>query len=386
MRNSSGAPEPKAPEPMVFWLVATAAALIVCATLYYASAGRVVNASVQGTDEAMTAHFRQQLAEIEADILSGRLPQAEGIGARAELAREMLRQQQELAGKRPAGPMRDPIVLPASLAAIVAIAFGSYYFLGNPYLPSQPFAGRPDAVEQQAAQSIDVVAAVKAIEAQLAKSPDDLRGWTVLAPVYMNMQRYADAADAFRHILRLSPPTAKTETDLAVALILENGGAAAAEALAQLRSATALDPKDPRPQFYLAADSMRAGDYKIALGQWQALIALGTSADAWMATARSGLAAAEAGASGKPPPIVASTDDATMIKGMVETLSARLAKDGGTLAEWTRLVRSRLVLKDAAAAQKAYDAARQAYPAAPQRSDLDALAAASGLRIDRSTN
>ncbi len=64
---------------------------------------------------------------------------------------------------------------------------------------------------------------------------------------------------------------------------------------------------------------------------------------------------------------------------MVDGLAQRLEEQGGTIEEWTRLVRSRLVLGQSSEAQAAYDAARKAYPDPGQRGELDVLAADSGL-------
>ena len=92
----------------------------------------------------------------------------------------------------------------------------------------------------------------------------------------------------------------------------------------------------------------------------------------WLAGAQAGLAAAEAGLRGEVP-------DTPDVTGMVEGLSARLLSDGGTVEDWTQLVRSRLVLGQTEAAQAAYDAARRAYPDAAERTELDVLAADNGL-------
>ena len=70
---------------------------------------------------------------------------------------------------------------------------------------------------------------------------------------------------------------------------------------------------------------------------------------------------------------------------MVNGLADRLNKQGGSLDEWTRLVRSEVVLGDLAKAQAAYDSARKAYPDAGARQDLDALAAQAGLKTDGSS-
>jgi len=371
----------------MFWLLAIAITAIVSAALYYAAAGRVVNASPAAGADVVTAHFRQQLTEIEADIAAGRLAAAEAIAAKAELARERIRQQKEAASRLVARHGPVAVVLPASIAGIAAIALVTYGLLGSPNLPAQPLASRADA----AAADMNINDAVKAVEARLASHPDDIKGWSVIAPVYMQSGDYPKAEHAFRQILALAPPTADAETDLAEALMMQNGGQATGEAADLLHKAVALDAKAIRPRFYLAADAMRQKDYASAVTQWNDIIGLGTDADSWMATAKAGLAAAEAGRDGKPLPDASTAAPSAgaanpgqnpAILGMVNGLADRLAKQGGPLADWTQLVRSEIVLGDLTKAQTAYDSARQAYPDAADRQELDGLAAQAGLKID----
>ena len=66
---------------------------------------------------------------------------------------------------------------------------------------------------------------------------------------------------------------------------------------------------------------------------------------------------------------------------MVDGLEARLKSQGGSIEEWTQLVRSRLVQGRMDAAQADYDLARKAYPDTQARSELDVLAADSGLVV-----
>jgi cytochrome c-type biogenesis protein CcmH len=363
---------------MVFWLLAISIAVVACAALYYAGAGRLVNASEAGIGTAAGAHFRQQLREIEADSAAGRLPAAESVAARAELARELLRQQREAEGRGSAPAAALPAyVLPGATGLAVLIAFATYAFLGSPGLPSQPFAARADA----AAQSVDLGDAIRQVEARLAGNPGDLKGWQVIAPVYMQSGQFAKAEHAFRQILALAPPTADAETDLAEALMMQHGGAATGEAADLLHRAGTLDPRHVRSRFYLAAEATRQKDYPSAVAQWSAVIALGTDTDPWLPTAKAGLAAAEAGRDGRPLPGAAPAALPAVL-GMVNGLGDRLTKAGGPLADWTELVRSEIVLGDLAKAQSAYDSARKAYPDAGERAELDGLAAQAGLKLD----
>ena len=281
---------------MLFWLLALAITLIAGVSLYLGAAGRLGFVTAAGGDPT-TAHFRSQLGEIERDMASGRMAPTEGVAAKGELAREILRAQREAVGAAGTRPMPVATV-PVAIVAVAVLAFATYAYLGSPNLPSEPLATRADA----AAQNIKLDDAIKDVETRLASHPEDIRGWQVIAPIYMQSGEYAKAEHAFRQILALGPPTANGEADLAEALMMQNGGAATGEAADLLNRAVAMDSKNVRARFYLAAEAMRAKNYAAAVTQWNDVIALGTDADSWMPTAKAGLAAAEAARDGKPVP------------------------------------------------------------------------------------
>ena len=60
-------------------------------------------------------------------------------------------------------------------------------------------------------------------EAFLAENPEDVRGWEVLAPVYLQMGRGGDAVVAFRNAMRLDGETAMRQTGLGEALVATAG-------------------------------------------------------------------------------------------------------------------------------------------------------------------
>jgi cytochrome c-type biogenesis protein CcmH len=351
---------------MTIWLFALLLTAIACATLYYAGAGRRVNAAASVPD-ATEEHFRAQLRAIEADSAMGRLGAAEAMAARGELAREVLRHKSDTTPRVSARfALWAPIVLVAS------ISLGTYASLGRPDLPASPLAGRDAVAESE----VTLETAIETIEARLAETPDDLRGWTVIAPAYMQLGRYADAATALRRVNELAPPTPDTLTDLAEALMLQQGGVVEGEPLELLRRAYALDATHVRSLYYIAGEATRTGDFEAAIRDWNALLALSAGGEPWVVTAQDGLAYAEAGLN---PDSVAPEPDQAQIDAMVDGLDTRLRAEGGTVGEWTQLVRSRMVQGRMDDAQLAYDAARKAYPDAAERSELDVLAADNGL-------
>lgn len=357
---------------MLFWFIAIAVTAIACAALFYAAGPRMVNAGTPELDDA-NSHFRLVLSGIDADLAAGKLGEAEALAAKGELAREILRLKAE-AGKA-VGAARDlgRVPLLAGLAGVAILALGLYAVLGSPDLPSQPLADRADV----AAQSIDLEAAITRIEAALTANPDDLRGWTVIAPAYMEMGRFADAARAYRRVIELGGATADVQTSLAEALMLGADGDGSPEALELLRAAATSDPAHVLSRLYIAAELTRQEDYSAAADAWNAVLALSKGDEPWLPAAQQGLAVAQNG--GRVP---ANDQEAEMIGQMVSGLATRLADQGGTIEEWTQLVRAYLVLGDNAKAQAAFDSAVAAYPQAFDRGELDTLALGAGLILN----
>lgn len=359
---------------MIFWFIAIAVTAIACAALYYAAAGRRVNAS--GPDSGSTNnHFRLVLAGIDADLANGKLGEPEAVAAKGELAREMLRQQAETEAKaRPTTELGRGAIL-ACVATVAALSFVTYALLGSPNLPGQPLAGRADV----AAQDIDLDDAVARIEKQLATKPDDLRGWTVIAPVYLQTGRYADAERAYRRIIALGGANPDIQTSLAETLMMQAKGSAAGEAMTLLQSAAASDPTHVLSRLYIAAELTRAAKYDEAVSAWDAVLALAKGDESWVTAANDGRAVAlnkgvePAGSANAGP-------DAAAIAQMVEGLASRLAANGGLIEEWTQLVRAYVVMGDLGKAQAAYAAALAAYPKAVDRGELDTIALDAGLK------
>ncbi|MET3926166.1 cytochrome c-type biogenesis protein CcmH [Devosia sp. 2618] len=361
--------------PMLFWFIAIAVTAIACAALFYAAGTRAVNVTVPEMEDA-NSHFRLVLAGIDADLAAGKLGEAEATAAKGELAREILRDKAVSGRGKITTSSFGQVPLLAGLALIAATSLGLYGVLGSPNMPSQPLADRPETQ----AQSIDLESAIARIETQLVATPDDVRGWIVIAPAYLELRRYQDAANAYRRIIELSGPTPNLQTSLAEALMFAAGDQGSPEAMQLLRSAAAADPKHVMSRLYLAADLTRTGDYPAAITAWQEAIALSTGDEPWLQAAREGLAVAQN--DGVSP---TNAQEAEMIGQMVSGLAERLNGQGGTIEEWTQLVRAYLVLGDADSAQAAYDDAVAAYPLAFDRGDLDGVALGAGLTLNGAT-
>jgi cytochrome c-type biogenesis protein CcmH len=304
--------------------------------------------------------YKARLAEIDNDVAMGRLGEEEARISRAEEGRKLIaasRQHEEIS--IPGGNSgRNAIVIAALAAPVLAILF--YLAEGQPQMPDMALATRADRDLSQ--QSLEQL--LERAEARLASEPGDLRGWTVVAPVYLRLGRTTEAVNAYRNAVRLSPQDSELMASLGEAIVAGEGGIVTAEAQTWFEQALAASPGAAKPRFYLAVAMGQQGEWQNAAQAWRTLIAEAPEDAPWHAAASAQLAEVERqldGASdqsqnpqeaqGGPTPEeieaasqMTSDDRQTMIEGMVESLAERLAEDPADKGGWRRLVRSYVVL------------------------------------------
>ncbi len=329
------------------------------------------------TSEA--AFYKAQVDEIQRDVERGQLPQGEAASARAEAARRLI-----AAGAgtpRPASAPQGRHRLAAAALVVIgvpALVFPLYALLGQPQMRDEPLASR----EPAAHAASDIEAAVAGVEKHLIAAPDDGKGWAVLAPVYMRLERYDDAVHAYSEALRLLGENPARRAAYGEALVAESGGIVTAKAREAFGKALAADPGQPQARFYLALAAEQDGRKADAIRAFEALAADAPPDAAWLGAVKSRLAALK----GEPQPATAeapalgSPEQMAMIEGMVSRLAGRLATNGGSLDEWARLIRAYTVLHQGEKAKAALADARKALaPDANAVASLDALARDLGL-------
>ena len=353
---------------------------------------RRANAATTESGQAATetGFYEDQLAEIERDLGRGLIAPSEAEAARTEAARRLLRASRAGAATDENGlaepHLRQRRAASAfALSTIPLVALLAYGIYGSPDLPAQT------AADRQAAQSgnEDLMRAIGQIEAKLAADPGDARGWAVLAPVYMRLGRFDDAGRAYEAVSRLKGETPQVLGDWGEALVAAGNGVVSPEAKTIFERAVALDAAAAKPRFYLARAAEQAGDTAGAIQHYTALSEAGPADAPWQAMVRENLTRLKA----EPPAAAAQAearpDQNAAIRGMVDGLDQRLAKQGGTVEEWLRLVRSRSVLGERDKAIAALERARSALGsdgAALERLDAQAkeLALTPGKASERS--
>ncbi|THD44149.1 MAG: c-type cytochrome biogenesis protein CcmI [Bradyrhizobium sp.] len=335
------------------------------------------------TASSETAFYKAQLDEIERDVARGQLPPDEAAGARAETARRLIAVSDASATQAsPDAPRARWIAAVVIALAAPIIAFGLYLLIGRPNLPDAPLAGRPAAVGSATSPE----AALAQVERRLAASPDDARGWAVVAPVYMRLERFDAAVNAYAQLLRINGEDAQTRADYGEALVGSAGGVVTADARVAFDQALTEKPGLPIARYYLGLAAEQEGDAPRAIAAYRALLADAAPNAPWAPVLRARLAGLETpGAAAAPTPAagVAPADQQAMIEGMVARLAARLADKGGDASEWARLIRAYSVLHEMDKAKEALASARKALAndatADQELREIDALARELGI-------
>ena len=358
---------------MVWFVLAGMAALAVLAALWPLLRSSPTAKADPRANEA--AFYRAQLEEIRRDVERGLLPQGEAESARAEAARRLI------AASSPSGtppPARRTRLAAAALIAVglPAIAFSLYARLGQPMMPDEPLATRKVAPSTNG----EIEAAVAAVEARLTAKPDDGKGWAVIAPVYMRLERYSDAAHAYAEALRILGEDSLRRSAYGEALVAAAGGVVTDEARQAFDRALADHPGQPQARYYLALATEQDGKKVDAIKAYQALLADSPPDAPWRSMVNAHLAALTGEAAPTTDAAAIPEAQRPMIEGMVSKLATRLASTGGGVDEWSRLIRAYTVLHEADKAKAALVDAHKALASdATAVAHLDALARNLGL-------
>lgn len=373
---------------MLFWILVAVITAVVGAVLLYPLLRGAKEAGDCRSGEAEV--YRDQLRELDRDLAGGLISTEEAGYARAEIGRRLIAaSKDETTGAKSAARGGYRFSQAFIIVILPAIGLCLYLANGDPGLPSQPLEARLEKPGNDLAISI-----VK-IEQHLARNPDDGKGWEVLAPIYFKINRIADAELAYRNTIRLLGPTAARLGDLGEVLVVKANGVVTADARSVLQQSRALDAANPRTLFYLALALEQEGKAADAKTAFEALAKQSPPDAPWLAAVdehivKNGgqpMASENANAPGNPTAEqvaeangLNSGDRQQMIRGMVDSLDAKLKEDPKNFEGWMRLIRSYVVLNDKDRAVDALKRGLSAFPAdGGQGQQLLALAKELGL-------
>ncbi|MCI0504541.1 MAG: c-type cytochrome biogenesis protein CcmI [Gammaproteobacteria bacterium] len=215
--------------------------------------------------------YRDQLAELEADLKSEIITRDQFDQAHADLERSLLQDVADDGGNKKSG-----ITVSGNLPAIVVgiavplVAISLYAHLGKGkdgfdpenFRPGMTTEGHEGTLEQQ----------VRKLQDHLQQNPDDMEGWVMLARSYYFMKQYQAASDAFaRTVAMTGENNPGLLADYADALAMANGRNMAGKPYDLVKKALTMDPNHQKSLWLAATATYQVQDYKTTLEYWLTL-------------------------------------------------------------------------------------------------------------------
>lgn len=214
-----------------------------------------------------TAIYRDQLADLERDLASGTLSQAEYAGAREEIERRVLEDVAADTAPTDTAPRRLPRTALALAVTLPLAAALLYVVLGT------PAALDPAARQGPQASAAEIEKMVATLAARLEKDPGNLEGWAMLGRSYLVTGRLAEAAKAFD---KAGPAMeASTELMLQVAELSAelNEGRIEGRGRELLQRVLKAEPQNPQALVLAGTDAFFRQQYADAVRHWEAVLA-----------------------------------------------------------------------------------------------------------------
>lgn len=211
--------------------------------------------------------FRDQMAEMDADLRNGLLTQEFYEQGKRELQARMLEEVKTT--QQAAAPQRNNRVLAIALAVMLPLfSVPLYLYLGNPSASlsskEQVVAGGDGATTEKG---------ILALEAELKKRPENPNGWYMLAQGYIKQRRYLDASNAYAELVKLVPNEAQVWANYADVYAMSHGKTLQSEEITKfLSQALSLDENNISALALSGSAAMERKNYVVAITSWQKLL------------------------------------------------------------------------------------------------------------------
>ncbi len=254
-----------------FWIIC--AALLVIAVLFVVLPlwRSTVKDNHVLRDAANLEIFRDQIAEMDADLRNGLLtPELYEQGKRELQSRllEEVKTTDSAAGILVSNPHKMLAIILAVLLPLMAV--GLYWKIGNQnaFLPQTGHVATGDM------GTVHSAAALKELEDKVAQNPQDADSLGTLARTYVEQERYADAAKTYSKLSKLVTQDAQLWADYADALAMANGQNLSGQPTLFINTALVLDPNNSKALALAGSAAMERGDYPAAIQHWEHLLKL----------------------------------------------------------------------------------------------------------------
>jgi cytochrome c-type biogenesis protein CcmH len=263
---------------MVFWVVAV---LLIAASLLFLLPPLIQKGQTETSedtfdrDELNVTIFKDQLAELESDLLVGVVTQEQFETAKHDLERSFL-QETNTETAEPVSQVdrvigRSAAVVIAVLIPILAVSL--YNLLGAGEAGLHPQDARPNV--QAEGHDGTLEEQIRKLQDHLQTRPDDTESWMMLARSYYFMKQYSAASETFaRASSMLQDSNPELLADYADALAMANGRNMAGRPYELVKKALAIQPRLQKALWLAGTAAYQAQDFPATLDYWKRLAEL----------------------------------------------------------------------------------------------------------------
>jgi cytochrome c-type biogenesis protein CcmH len=222
--------------------------------------------------EANLSIYRDQLRELDADMVAGTLSEAQYQNARNELEKRVLQDSSTVDEGAADAPSSGRWLVISAVVAVPVLTTVMYLMLGKPEVldPQQ----KPSDVQSQVITQAKIEEMVKGLEQKLEKKPDDADGWAMLGRSYSFLRRFEDASAAYARAAALAPNNAQLLADYADVLAMTKGRSMQGEPEKIINQALQADSNNIKALALAGTAAFQRHDYSTAIEMWQKILKL----------------------------------------------------------------------------------------------------------------
>jgi len=225
------------------------------------------------SDEVNLAVLRDQLRELDADLVAGTIDATSYQSAKQELERRVAEDVKPGAAMVP-GTAGGGVTAVLIGLAVPLLAVSLYLVLGAPAgLDPTKVAAAPND-QTHAVTEDQIVEMIAALSKRLQANPDDADGWHMLARSNSALGRFGEAATAYGQLVKLVPGNAELLADYADTLAMSLNRSLLGEPEKIINLALSADSKNVKALALSGSAAFERRDYQSAVTQWTKILPL----------------------------------------------------------------------------------------------------------------
>jgi len=226
--------------------------------------------------------FREHMAELDVQLASGRIDQAQFEQLKLEQERALLEDEAEIRAAQQSRTLGAGFKTLGVIALlVVAVSWGLYQHLGSSadveIRAAQELKQKLDNEDYMAGRNPDPVRAremARLIEARLADNPDQLQYWFFLARIQMDLNDFGQAVNAYQQVLQRDTESAMVMAELAQAMFLRDGSKMNPAISDLVTKVLAVEPDNTMALGLAGIDAFGKKDYVEAIKYWERTVKL----------------------------------------------------------------------------------------------------------------